>query len=127
MQQRNSSSRIESMDQFRGYVVAGMVLVNFIGDFPASPLVLGHHDTLATPPFVPPPATRPLSYWVMSKRATTLPYLLFGSGFALTLFAGFVRVVDGAQKQLAPLALVGRAALLTYVVHEVLLLGIKPL
>ena len=32
------------MDQFRGYTVAGMVLVNFVGGLAAFPEVLKHHN-----------------------------------------------------------------------------------
>lgn len=39
------SPRIASMDQFRGYTVAGMFLVNFIGGFAAIHSVLRHNDT----------------------------------------------------------------------------------
>ena len=32
---KSTAARIDSMDQFRGYTVAGMFLVNFIGGFAA--------------------------------------------------------------------------------------------
>ena len=38
------SSRILSMDQFRGYAVAGMFVVNFVGDLDAFPEVMKHHN-----------------------------------------------------------------------------------
>src|SRR5262249_40748520 len=34
-----------SMDQFRGYTVAGMFVVNFLGGLDAAPAVLKHHNT----------------------------------------------------------------------------------
>ena len=37
-------SRIASMDQFRGYTVAGMFVVNFLGGLAAIPSVLKHND-----------------------------------------------------------------------------------
>ncbi|MGE4004200.1 MAG: heparan-alpha-glucosaminide N-acetyltransferase domain-containing protein [Planctomycetaceae bacterium] len=40
----NRSPRIVSMDQFRGYTVAGMLLVNYIGDMDAFHDVLKHHS-----------------------------------------------------------------------------------
>ena len=40
----SSASRIVSMDQFRGYTVAGMFLVNFVGGLAAFPEVLKHHN-----------------------------------------------------------------------------------
>ncbi|MES2793492.1 MAG: hypothetical protein V4719_28020, partial [Planctomycetota bacterium] len=37
--------RLVSLDQFRGYTVAGMFLVNFFGSFDVCPRVLRHtHD-----------------------------------------------------------------------------------
>lgn len=40
-----SSGRLESLDQFRGYTVAGMLVVNFLGGLAATPAVLKHHNT----------------------------------------------------------------------------------
>src|SRR4051812_2138494 len=37
--------RIASMDQFRGYTVAGMFLVNFLGSYACIHPVLRHNDT----------------------------------------------------------------------------------
>lgn len=39
-----SSRRIASMDQFRGYTVAGMFLVNFLGGYAAIHPVLKHNN-----------------------------------------------------------------------------------
>ena len=33
-----TTGRIESLDQFRGYTVAGMFVVNFLGSFDATPV-----------------------------------------------------------------------------------------
>ncbi len=38
------ASRIESIDQYRGYAVFGMILVNYLGDFGSMPWHLKHHD-----------------------------------------------------------------------------------
>jgi len=38
-------NRIASLDQFRGYTVAGMFLVNYLSGFWAAPFVLHHHNT----------------------------------------------------------------------------------
>jgi predicted acyltransferase len=35
--------RLRSLDQFRGYTIAGMFLVNFLGSFYAAPYLFGHH------------------------------------------------------------------------------------
>lgn len=40
-----SPARIRSMDQFRGYTMAGMFLVNFVGVFSAVHPLLKHHNT----------------------------------------------------------------------------------
>ncbi len=37
--------RLPSLDQFRGYTVAGMMVVNFLGGFAAVPAILKHHNT----------------------------------------------------------------------------------
>jgi len=62
-----SSSRIISLDQFRGYTVAGMMLVNFIGDFAAAHPVFKHHNTY------------------FSYADTIMPAFHFAVGFALRL------------------------------------------
>ena len=61
------STRIESMDQFRGYTVAGMFLVNFIGSFAAVHPVFKHHNNYC------------------SYADTIMPQFFFAVGFALRL------------------------------------------
>jgi predicted acyltransferase len=61
------NSRIESLDQFRGYTVVGMLLVNFGGGFSALPAVLKHHNTYC------------------SYADTIMPQFFFAVGFALRL------------------------------------------
>ena len=60
-------SRIQSLDQFRGYTVAGMFFVNFAGGFAAIPAVLKHHNTYC------------------SYADTIMPQFFFAVGFALRL------------------------------------------
>ena len=62
-----SSNRIESLDQFRGYTVAGMFLVNFVGGYAAVHPLLGHHDTYC------------------SYADTIMPQFFFAVGFAYRL------------------------------------------
>lgn len=62
-----STSRIDSLDQFRGYTVAGMFLVNFLGGFAAVPYVLKHHHDYC------------------SYADTIMPHFLFAVGFAFRL------------------------------------------
>ncbi|MHC5540502.1 heparan-alpha-glucosaminide N-acetyltransferase domain-containing protein, partial [Singulisphaera rosea] len=59
--------RIASLDQFRGYTVAGMLLVNFIGGFKVVPAVLKHHNTYC------------------SYADTIMPQFFFAVGFAFRL------------------------------------------
>ncbi|MBM3735827.1 MAG: DUF1624 domain-containing protein [Acidobacteria bacterium] len=59
--------RIESLDQFRGYTVAGMFLVNFIGSFAVVPVIFKHHRTYC------------------SYADTIMPHFFFAVGFAFRL------------------------------------------
>jgi len=59
--------RITSLDQFRGYTVAGMFLVNFIGNFAACPRILRHTNDYC------------------SYADTIMPQFLFAVGFAFRL------------------------------------------
>src|SRR5688572_15065415 len=60
-------TRIASLDQFRGYTVAGMLLVNFVGSFYASPMLLKHHNNFC------------------SYADTVMPQFFFAVGFAFRL------------------------------------------
>jgi predicted acyltransferase len=60
-------SRILSLDQFRGYTVAGMILVNFLGGFQCVPAVFKHHNTY------------------FSYADSIMPSFHFAVGFALRL------------------------------------------
>lgn len=62
-----SASRLSSLDQFRGYTVAAMFLVNFLGDYRATPALLRHHNT-----------------WC-SYADTVMPQFFFAVGMALRL------------------------------------------
>jgi predicted acyltransferase len=65
-----TAGRIVSLDQFRGYTVVGMLLVNFIGGFAACPTILRHsHD-------------------YNSYADTIMPQFLFAVGFAFRLTFG---------------------------------------
>ncbi len=67
----STSARILSMDQFRGYTVAGMFLVNFVGGLIAFPEVLKHHNH------------RPY----FSYADTIMPSFMFAAGFSYRLTA----------------------------------------
>ena len=64
---RPAPRRIASLDQFRGYTVAGMLLVNFLGGFAAVPAILKHHNTYC------------------SYADTIMPQFFFAVGFAYRL------------------------------------------
>ncbi len=59
--------RIVSLDQFRGYTVAGMLFVNFLGGFEVVPAVFKHHNTYC------------------SYADTIMPQFFFAVGFAFRL------------------------------------------
>lgn len=63
------SPRIVSMDQFRGYTVAGMFLVNFVGGLVAFPEVVKHHN----------------GHPYFSYADTIMPSFLFAAGFSFRL------------------------------------------
>jgi predicted acyltransferase len=64
------AERLLSLDQFRGYTVVGMLLVNFLGSFAVCPKVLSHsHD-------------------YVSYADTIMPQFLFAVGFAFRLTFG---------------------------------------
>lgn len=63
----DKAARIVSLDQFRGYTVAGMFLVNFIGGFQQVHDVLKHHNTYN------------------SYADTIMPHFFFAVGFAMRL------------------------------------------
>ena len=67
---RPSTERLVSLDQFRGYTVVGMLLVNYFGGYTACAQVLKHtHD-------------------YCSYADTIMPQFLFAVGFALRLTFG---------------------------------------
>ena len=63
------TARIVSMDQFRGYTVAGMFLVNFVGGLAAFPEVLKHHN----------------GHPYFSYADTIMPSFMFAAGFSYRL------------------------------------------
>jgi predicted acyltransferase len=65
--QEPAGGRIASLDQFRGYTVAGMLLVNFIGGFREVGAIWKHHNTYC------------------SYADTIMPQFFFAVGFAFRL------------------------------------------
>lgn len=84
-----AKSRIASLDQFRGYTVAGMLLVNFIGGFQAVHHLLKHHNTYC------------------SYADTIMPQFFFAVGFAYRLT--FLRRLETVGRRAAWKAVAVRA------------------
>jgi predicted acyltransferase len=80
--------RIVSLDQFRGYTVAGMLLVNFLGGFAVVPAILKHHNTYC------------------SYADTIMPQFFFAVGFAYRLT--FLKRLRGVGPRAATAAAVRR-------------------
>jgi hypothetical protein len=85
---------------------------------PATPAAVAA-PRLAEPPFVRPPEQRPVNLWTMSKRAGSLSFMLFATGFSLTVYAFFVVFSDHAGLQVGLFRTFGQNALAAYVIHEV--------
>ncbi|WP_164102151.1 heparan-alpha-glucosaminide N-acetyltransferase domain-containing protein [Candidatus Laterigemmans baculatus] len=97
-------TRILSLDQFRGYTVAGMLLVNFLASFSISPTALKHHHDYC------------------SFADTIMPQFLFAVGFAFRLTFGRRVKRDGATA--ANLRMVRR--LLGLMLVSVVIYNISP-
>jgi predicted acyltransferase len=70
--------RLASLDQFRGYTVAGMFLVNFLSGFWAAPFLCHHHNTFC------------------SYADTIMPQFFFAVGFSMRLSFGRRVMQQGA-------------------------------
>ena len=62
-----STPRLTSLDQFRGYTMVGMLLVNFLGSYAVCPRILKHSNDYC------------------SYADTIMPQFLFAAGFAMRL------------------------------------------
>lgn len=65
--EKSTTKRMTSLDQFRGYAVAGMVLVNFLGNYACAPRILRHTNDYC------------------SYADTIMPNFLFAVGFSIAL------------------------------------------
>ncbi|WP_435009100.1 hypothetical protein P12x_000350 [Tundrisphaera lichenicola] len=82
------AGRLASLDQFRGYTVVGMLLVNFLGGYQVVPAVLKHHNTYC------------------SYADTIMPQFFFAVGFAYRLT--FLRRVSSIGIRAASVAVFRR-------------------
>ena len=73
-----SSGRLTSLDQFRGYTMLGMLLVNFVGSYTVIPRILEAYFN---------------DY--CSYADTIMPHFLFAAGFAMRLSLGRRRDASG--------------------------------
>jgi len=93
----------------------------------------------ADPPFVAPANSEDLRQqlskmpenashmlWIMSQRAGSPSYQVFGAGFALALYALFVWACDRGNFRLAVLETFGTNALAAYVIHELVGAAMHP-
>ncbi len=78
-----TARRVVSLDQFRGYTVAGMILVNFLGGYASVPAWLKHHNTYNSYP------------------DTIMPQFFFAVGFAYRLTFLKRRGREGAAEAVA--------------------------
>lgn len=72
--------RVAALDQFRGYIMAGMFLVNFIGNYAAVHIVFKHNNTFC------------------SYADTIMPGFFFAVGYAFRL-TWLARVREGDPKE----------------------------
>ena len=91
-----SRQRILSLDQFRGFTIFGMILVNFLGEFPSAPEALKHHT----------------DYMTFADLIAPLFLFMVGMGFRLSLLRnqaqlGLVRTLAMAARRYALLTLIG--------------------
>jgi predicted acyltransferase len=95
-------TRLASLDQFRGYTVAGMFLVNYLGGFLACPFVLQHHNTYC------------------SYADTIMPGFFFAVGFSLRLSFGRRAMQEGLAKAYWHMAkrLLGLALVAIFIAHQ---------
>jgi predicted acyltransferase len=89
-----SRPRIGTLDQFRGYAVAGMIVVNFLGGYACIPAILKHHNSYC------------------SYADTIMPHFLFAVGFAIALVWNRAATGDRGQASAVQWRLARRAVAL---------------
>ena len=123
-----------------GYALSCLSTLYDVGDtksdeFPkiaASPVITsGAPGQLALTeiPFtpIPPPESRQVNYWMMSKRLVTIPFVAFASGFIFVMLALFVFGCDRKNLEFSVLRLLGGNALAAFLLHYVVIKSLEPL
>jgi predicted acyltransferase len=82
--------------------------------------------TLAEPPFIAPSPERSLSYWMMSKRMCSMPFMFFATGFAMGVYALFVLLCDRGSLRVGVFQTFGRNPLAAYILHEMVGRAVRP-
>lgn len=88
---------------------------------PRAERLKSHHLHWAEPPFMPPPgpSDREENYWMMSQRAATLSYHVFGAGLSLAVYWVFYLACDLWNFQVGIFRTLGANALIGYVLHGI--------
>lgn len=90
-------------------------------------ILLSKINPTTTFPFVMPNEDELVfDYWVMSQRAGSVTYLLFATGFSILVFALFQVLCDSFGIAWGLFDMLGRNALLAYIVHDMVAESVKP-
>jgi len=91
------TNRLSSLDQFRGYAVLGMIVVNYLGNYACCPRILRHTNDYC------------------SYADTIMPNFLFAVGFAIAIVWNRNANASSSDKQAIQLKLVKRSLALMLV------------
>lgn len=77
-------------------------------------------DLLGDPPFlpIPPPDQRKINYWMMDKRMASQSFMLFATGFGITLYVVFILACDLGGVAVPLFRTFGTNALAAYAIHH---------
>jgi hypothetical protein len=81
---------------------------------------------LADAPFVQPSHDRAVTYWSMCKRAGTLSFMVFATGFSLLVYAACYFLADMGGLRVQLFQTFGRNALAAYIIHEMVGNAVGP-
>jgi len=99
--ERSSSTRLASLDHFRGYAVGGMIIVNYLGGYACAPRILKHTNDYC------------------SYADTIMPNFLFAVGFAIAIVWSRMQGRDAADRRGVWLRFARRCAMLMLVAFVV--------